>query len=520
MFGSPATRGRDKELKLLGTVYRCSMLHRLAILSLALPTAPLLADTAAAKMWEQNCASCHGDNGGGNSASSLLDEEWTTDGTDRGLYDSIEGGLQHLGMPAYGEAFTPAEVWSQVVLIREFRAEAQREEHPAAEAEKGTGSIEEGTGVYDTRHARFRLEEVPVEADELSGGFERPWAIDFLPDGRPLITERAGTLYVAEDPEDPASLREVTGTPQVWEHGQGGLLDVAVDPAYEQNGWIYLSFSQKSGEHDGKAVGNTAFVRGKIREEGGKLRWTDEQLLHRPDEGDDGPQGVHFGSRFAFDGDGHVFLVLGERGRNEASLEADNAWGKILRLNKDGSTPADGQPFSSDPEAVRGLWTLGHRNPQALLFQPGTDRLYAVEHGPRGGDELNLIEPGNSHGWSKRSYSINYNGTPRGDNPPWHEEAGYTEPVFYWIPSLAPCGAAFYTGDSLGDWGARDLFVTSLVDQELHRLRLADDGKSVTEHEVLLRGIGRLRDVATGPDGALWVVAEKPGRVFRLTPAD
>ncbi len=469
----------------------------------------------AAQLWEQNCASCHGEDGGGNSATSLLNDDWTTDGTDRGLYDATADGLKNLGMPGYADAFTPAELWSQVVHIRELRANAEREANPEAVAEVGTGDIEKGTGVYDTDRARFRLEEVPVEAED----FERPWAIDFLPDGRVLVTERAGTLYVL--PPDGGEAVAVEGTPEVWEHGQGGLLDVALDPAYGDNGWVYLSFSTSSGEVDGKAVGNTTFVRGKLRDGGnGRLEWVDQQLIHRPDEGDDGPQGVHFGSRFAFDGEGHVFLALGERGRNELSLKPDNVWGKVLRFRTDGSVPADGQPFADNPDAVRGLWTLGHRNQQALLFQPGTGRLYGVEHGPRGGDEINLIEPGESYGWSKHSYSINYNGNPRGEDAPWHAEAGETEPVFYWLPSIAPCGAAFYTGDALGGWGTRDLFVTSLVKQELHRMRLADDGKSVAEQEVLLRGIGRLRDVATGPDGALWIVAEKPGRVFRLVPAE
>ena len=473
---------------------------------------PVSAETTAAKLWQQNCASCHGENGEGNSASSLLDDAWETDGTDRGLYGSIDGGLKHLGMPAYNGAFTPAEIWSQVVHVRELRAAAEREANPEAAAEPGTGDIDKGTGTYATERARFRLEALPIDAQN----FDRPWAIDFLPDGRLLVTERAGSLLVVGD----KGTQRVEGTPEVWEHSQGGMLDVAVDPAYEDNGWVYLSFAQMSGKQGRKEVGNTAFVRGRIQtDNNGGLHWADEQLIHRPDERDDGPQGVHFGSRFAFDGEGHVFLALGERGRNELSLETGNAWGKILRLNMDGSTPAQGQPFEGDRLRVRGLWTLGHRNPQGLVVQPGTGRVYDIEHGPRGGDEINLIEPGKSYGWSTHSYSINYNGTPRGENAPWHAEAGYEEPVFYWLPSIAPCGAAFYTGDAFADWSG-DLFVTSLVKQELHRLRLAEDGKSVVEQEVLLRGVGRLRDVATGPDGALWIAAEKPGRIFRLVPAD
>ncbi|BAM02599.1 PQQ-dependent sugar dehydrogenase [Phycisphaera mikurensis] len=481
--------------------------------ALLLAATPAAAQSTAAKIWEQNCASCHGADGAGNSASSLLDDDWETDGTDRGLYASIDDGLKHLGMPAYGGALTPAEIWSQVVYLRELREDAERAENPAAVAKPGTGGVKEGTGVYATDRATFRLEEVPVNAATL----ERPWAIDFLPDGRVLLTERAGALLVV--PAGGGDAVRVAGTPRVWEHGQGGLLDVALDPAYRDNGWVYLSFSTSSGERDGRAVGNTAFVRGRIAGDGsGGLRWEDQQLVHRPDEADDGPQGVHFGSRFAFDGDGHVFVALGERGRNELSLETDTAFGKVLRLDEDGSVPADGQPFADDPAAVRGLWTLGHRNPQALLFQPGSGRLYGIEHGPRGGDEINLIEPGRSYGWSRYSYSINYNGTPRGRNAPWHAEAGETEPVFTWTPSIAPCGAAFYDADAFPGWRG-DLFVTSLVKQELHRIRLSKDGRSVAEQEVLLRGIGRLRDVATGPDGALWIAAEKPGRVFRVVPA-
>lgn len=468
----------------------------------------------AAKLWEQNCASCHGVDGAGNNATTLLDENWTADSSDRGLYKSIDSGLKHLGMPGYADAFTPAEIWSQVVHIRELRAAAEREANPAAIAVAGTGDVSEGTGVFDTDRARFRLEQVPVKAE----GLDRPWAIDFLPGGHVLMTERSGTLFVM--PQEGGEAVAVAGTPEVWAHAQGGLLDVAVDPDFADNGWIYLSFSDQSGEANGNAIGNTAFVRGRIQGLGsGAPKWVDEQLLHRPDTRDDGPQRVHFGTRFAFDGEGHMYVALGERGRNEASIEPDNAFGKVLRLHLDGSVPAEGQPFADVPDAIPGLWSSGHRNQQALVVQPGTGRLYDVEHGPRGGDELNLIEPGHNYGWSVVSYSINYNGTPRGDEAPWHAEAGFSEPVHYWTPSIAPCGAAFYAGDKLAGWKG-DLFVTALRKEELHRVRLSEDGRSVIEQEVLLRGIGRLRDVASGPDGALWIAAEQPGRIFRLVPAE
>ncbi|MEM8738658.1 MAG: PQQ-dependent sugar dehydrogenase [Planctomycetota bacterium] len=464
-------------------------------------------------VYAQNCAACHGANAEGGSAPSMLDDQWVTDGSDKALYDAIHYGLEDLGMPAYKGGLTEAQSWALVVYIRELRNGGPREITDP--------SVPDANGVYTTDHHRYRVEPV-------AGGLDRPWAIDFLPGGIVLVTERPGRLRLIVDGR--LVKRPVAGTPEVWNRGQGGLLDVAVDPDYATagspgEGWVYLSYAEVTDDSRNRPRGNTAVVRGKLERRGGRWHWTDEQTLFTTTAQHASPAGVHFGSRFVF-GDNHtLFFSIGDRGQQPRVQELAQPHGKVHRIHTDGSIPDDnpfapGNPGAADhPDAMPSVWSLGHRNPQGLAAHPVTGELYDVEHGPRGGDEINLVRKGENYGWPVVSYSINYNQTPRGDNPPWHEPMGFVEPLHYWIPSLGQCGSNFYVGDAFPAW-KHDFFVAALAKQEIRRVRFADDGVTVLEDEPIFRGLGRVRDVVTGPDGVLWVATEQPGLIRRLVPVD
>ena len=454
------------------------------------------------ELYKNNCLACHGENFSGGSAPSLLRDEWLTDGSDRALYNAIYDGIEDAGMPAYKGGMSESEAWALVVFLREQRDELRR-------AQLGN-SQPDPNGVYQTQHHAYRVEPV-------ADGLERPWAIDFLPDGTVLVTERPGRLRLIVNGK--LLKQPVAGTPEVWNHGQGGLLDVAVDPDYGDrgNGWIYLSYSEIT-DNAGKKGGMTAIVRGRLESRGNRYRWVDQQTLFTTPAEFASTRRVHFGSRFVFGDNDTLFFSVGDRGQQDRAQELDKPNGKVHRIHRDGSIPED-NPYVGQADVMPSVWSLGHRNPQGLAMHPVTGKLYDIEHGPRGGDEINLVEPGQNYGWPVVSYSMNYNQTPFGQNPPFHEDKGFVEPVYYWLPSIAQCGASFYTGSAFGQW-KNDLFVAALAKQEIRRVRLSEDGKRVVEDEPIFRGLGRVRDVVTGPDGTIYVATEQPGQIRRLVPAD
>lgn len=466
------------------------------------------------ELYKQNCISCHGDNMAGGSAPSMLDDEWLTDGSDRALYNAIYDGIEDAGMPAYKGGLSEPQAWALVVYLREIR-DGQRREALGP-------STPNDHDVYETQHHNYT-------AQTVAEGLVRPWAMEFLPDGTMLVSERAGQLRLIVD--DQLVEQPVVGTPEVWNHGQGGLLDIAVDPNYATadhpgHGWIYLSYAELTdhdGEHthNGKPGGHTAIVRGKLIEDQGQWRWVDQEKLFTtsPDMSNSG--GVHFGSRFVFENDDTLFFSVGDRGDQSHAQLLDKPNGKIHRIHTDGSIPKD-NPFVDQADVLPTIWSIGHRNPQGLVKHPVTGALYDIEHGPRGGDEINHVERGNNYGWPVVSYSMNYNQTAFGDNPPFHADKGFVEPIYYWTPSIAQCGSRFYVGDGFPNW-QNDLFVAALAKQEIRRVRLGDDGQSVIEDEPIYRGQGRIRDVIPGPDGALYVAVEHGGDsgfIRRLVPAD
>lgn len=442
------------------------------------------------------CSSCHGAKFEGGLGGSLVDGVWKRGGTDADITRSIAKGNLQMGMTPWEGVLTEKQIRGMVIFLREKERQTQIAgmNFPVPSPDKVTK-----TELHD-----YRIEMV------VEKGLEKPWAIAFLPDGRKLVTEKAGRLRIigADGSLDPVS---VSGVPESIEHGQGGLLEVALHPDFEKNGWVYLGLADgtrvndKDGKPQPKCI--TAVVRGRIKDH----QWTDSEWIYRPDAKFRSSSGAHFGTRFVFD-QGYIYFVIGERGGMMEAQDLARPSGKIFRLHDDGRVPAD-NPFVRTPDALPGIWSYGHRNPQGLAKDPRDGKLYSTEHGPRGGDELNLIQPGRNYGWPVITHGMNYDGTPM---VAITEKEGMEQPLVYWVPSIAACGLDFVTGDKFPKW-RDDALAGGLAQQEIRRIRVTD-GKVVSQ-EIILKNIGRVRDVATGNDGLIYVILNDPDRVVRLVPA-
>ena len=369
-----------------------------------------------------------------------------------------------------------------------------------------TAQIEE-TGQENTNENTEEQTEVPdpIEAESsdkysyemVVEGLDIPWGFTFLPDQSILITEKSGEIIHFKDGEK----TQIQGAPQVYDRGQGGLLDVVLHPDYENNGWIYFSYSSTEGEGNG---GNTAIMRAKL--EGNQL--TSKEVLYKASPNT--TKGQHFGSRIAFDKEGYLYFSAGERGErdvNPQDITRDN--GKVYRLNDDGSVPSD-NPFVGQENAVEAIYSYGHRNPQGMILNPETGEIWVHEHGPKGGDEINVVKKGANYGWPVVTYGENYSGTSITDE---RSRPDMEDPIFYWLPSIAPSGFAYVTSDKFPELKG-DLLVGSLKFQYLELLNL--DGKKINKRTKLLEGSGRMRDVRQGPDGNIYVAIEGKG-IAKLT---
>jgi glucose/arabinose dehydrogenase len=342
-----------------------------------------------------------------------------------------------------------------------------------------------------------------VRVETIARGLEHPWALAFLPDGRLLVTERPGRLRIVH--QDGRLSAPLAGVPQVQARGQGGLLDVALDPQFADNRLVYLSYAEPG---QGRTAG-TAVARGRLDE--GRLE--DVQVIYRQIPKVEGAN--HFGSRLVFARDGTLFVTQGERyDYRDQAQDLSSGLGKIVRLNPDGSVPRD-NPFVGRAGARPEIWSYGHRNVQSAALHPPTGQLWTVEHGARGGDELNRPEAGKNYGWPVISYGVNYSGTKIGEGT---AKPGMEQPLYYWDPVIAPSGMAFYTGDAFPDWRG-SLLIGSLRPGLLVRLTL-EDGR-VAREERYLGDLGeRIRDVRQGPDGLLYLLTDSSdGRLLRVLPA-
>ena len=343
-----------------------------------------------------------------------------------------------------------------------------------------------------------------LEVRTVARGLVYPWALAFLPDNTMLVTERPGRMrIVTNDGQVSAPLK---GVPEVWASGQGGLLDVVADKSFTQTRTIYFCFAERT---DGG--GRTAVARAKL--DSGKSQLDEVKIIFRQQ----GPlsSGNHYGCRIAQAEDGNLFVALGEHfAARDRAQGLDNHLGKVIRIAPDGSVPP-GNPFAGRADAKPEIWSYGHRNPQSLAFHPTTAELWEIEHGPRGGDEVNLIGKGRNYGWPVIGYGIDYSGAKI------HESAakdGMEQPLKYWVPSIAPSGMAFYTGKLFPKWNG-SLFLGALRGAMLVRLTVS--GNAVTAEERLLQNLNeRIRDVRQGPDGALWLLTDSSaGRILRVSPS-
>jgi glucose/arabinose dehydrogenase len=458
------------------------------------------------QLYSTHCAGCHGSKFEGGQGGVLVDGIWKHGSSDEEIYKSIAKGNLQMGMTPWEGILSSDQIRSLVIFLREKEKETLVKGMDFPKPSPDT--------VTKTKLHEYRIETL------VENGLKNPWAIAFLPDGRKLVTEKSGQLRFlgADGKLDP---KAIEGTPAVIDHGQGGLMEVAVHPDFEKNGWIYLGFSDGTrgkndrGKEDVQCI--TSVVRGKIKDH----QWTDQEWIYRADPKFRSNAGVHFGTRFVFD-KGYIYFVIGERGGLMQAQELSRPNGKIHRLHDDGRVPAD-NPFVKTKDAIASIWSYGHRNPQGLVMDPRDGTFYDTEHGPRGGDELNLVLPGRNYGWPVVTLGMNYNGMPMNYKDSEGKDVlsvtakeGMEPPITYWLPSIAVCGLDFYSGDKFPKWN-NDLLVGALAQQEVRRLRIVD--KKVVSQEIILKNIGRVRDVATGPDGLIYVILNGPDRIVRMVPA-
>jgi glucose/arabinose dehydrogenase len=442
--------------------------------------------------YNDTCAKCHGVNaeGGGGGTRTLLTEEKFDQKNDRTFFDAIKNGVHDMGMEAYGPSMTDEAIWAQVVHIRELQAKALRREK---------GAPQPVDGVYHSKRQNFRVETV------VDSGLKLPWGIGWLPDGKMLVTNRSGTLNIFNG----SARGVVEGLPRSVEQGQGGLMEVAAHPDYAKNGWLYLTIADPGQERGAM----TKIVRGKLQFTGDNARWTDQQTIWEADQKFYTGAGIHFGSKIVFDGKGHIFFSVGERGGNMLAQEITNPFGKIYRLNEDGTEPAD-NPFVGQAGAIKGIWSYGHRNPQGLAID-ASGQLWDTEHGPRGGDEVNKIEKGANYGWPVVCFGINYNDTPF--RIPWPKADQHINmPVFRWLPSIGASGFKLVNGSAYPQWKG-DMIAGGLSGKNVDRFRLVRG--NLVEREELLFDLGRVRDIGVGPDGLVYVVLNEPDKIVKLVPA-
>lgn len=343
--------------------------------------------------------------------------------------------------------------------------------------------------------------DAPIRAVVVARGLAHPWGLAFLPDGRMLVTEREGRLRIVS--KDGQLSAPLTGVPRVFARGQGGLLDVALSPSFATDRLVYLSFAEP-----GEGGAGTAVARGRL----GATGLEDTQVIWRQVPKTSGSN--HWGSRLTFARDGTLYVTTGDRySERDRAQDLSTTIGKVVRINPDGSTPAD-NPFVKRDGARPEIWSYGHRNLQGAALHPQTGQLFTLEHGARGGDELNRPQAGRNYGWPVITYGVDYSGLRIGEGT---AKAGMEQPLYYWDPVIAPSGATFYTGDALAGWRG-SLFVGSLRPGALVRLTL--DGDRVTGEERYLRDVGRVRDVVEGPDGLLYLLTDEgDGKVVRVEPA-
>ncbi len=441
------------------------------------------------KLIAEMCAGCHGPSLAGGTGPNLLDATWKNGGDDESILRSIRTGFPQSGMAGFGAALSEPELTALLGTIKRLTRQFALGLIPPS------APVEHAVTIQSERQ-KFRLETVAAPLDT-------PWGIVFLPDGRMLVSDRVGVIRLIEH----GTLRPdpIRDTPKPFVRQDGGYLDLIAHPDYATNGWLYLAYTELA---DNRRASMTRIVRGRIRDGA----WIDQQDIFRADQKLYYNDTSHYGCRFLFDRSGHLFFSLGDRGEAAAAQDLGSPLGKIHRVTDDGRVPPD-NPFAGRPGALGSIWSYGHRHVQGLQYHSATGKLWATEHGPRGGDELNRIEPGRNYGWPVISQGL----AQAREKIEGTERAGLEAPLAWWTPSIAPAAIEFYAGERYPQW-KHSLFLASLVGRHLRRIET--DGDRVVHQEVLFSEQGRVRDVVTGPDGLLYVALNNPGRIARLVPVE
>jgi len=466
---------------------------------------PALLQSRANEIYNTTCAACHGiTNQPGPSARALFATDFLSSRTDAQIVQVLTDGLPNTQNHSFKTLFFPDEIAQMPALLRIRGGIVNRKVGP----------------VPDINGKAFQSQKANFKAETLAKGFDQPWGMAFLPDGRLIFTERNGNIRFLN--KDGSVSEPVKGTPSVFVRQDGGMLDIALHPDFAKNGWIYISYSTVPPGYQVQPGDDTApnmsaptmtyVVRGKIN---ANNEWVNQQMLFNPPADSFRVSADHYGSRFLFDGKGHFFWSMGERHDMQMSQNLASPLGKIHRLNDDGSIPRD-NPFVNTPGALGSVWSFGHRNPEGLTFDPATGIFWETEHGPVGGDEVNIIEPGKNYGWGMATFGLEP-GIGR------LHATGVTDPITHYNPSIGPAGITFYTGNKFPAWKG-NLFITGMVGQKLIRMEIK--GRQIVSQEILLQDYGRVREVKMGPDGNLYLLLQnmngdpKGGSIVRLVPAN
>jgi aldose sugar dehydrogenase len=467
MYSKPKFKMSSFKFKLLG-------LFLIGFLSESFATPP---KPKANAIFQQYCASCHGQ-----TIEAFVDRNWKHGNTKPEIIKSIMDGYTAASMPS----------WKAILDEKQIEGLADY-------MVKSIKNVDTYKFSKVPKTDKFVSGNLKIKIDTVASGLSSPWGLTQLPKGEILVTDRSGELYMIDNQKNKI---KISGMPAVKAEGQGGLLDIEIHPKYSENGWIYISYSKIN--PDNKSEATTALIRGKIRDNA--FVETQELFVAKPYTGTQ----YHYGSRIVFDNNSMLFLSVGERGKHfEYAQKQDNDLGKVHRMFDDGRIPTDNPTFDAGHKTV---YSMGHRNPQGLVFNAVTKELWETEHGPRGGDEINLVKPSLNYGWPTISYGINYDGKPMAEAT---AKEGLQQPVHYYVPSIAPSGLAFVTSDKYPGWKG-SLLIGSLRFNYLERVELANN-KFVSSHKELLN-IGRVRNVKMGSDGYIYMGLEEPGIVVRLMP--
>ena len=458
----------------------------LCCLMFLLPTTLLYAQEGKS-LYATYCAGCHGARLQGNSAPMLVKTVWTYGRSRGALHRNIKFGIPGTDMAAFQTVLDD----QQIDAVVDFINAAQQT------------PLEVVRPLPDT----LRTEEYVLKVEKVvTEGLETPWGIAFVDAQHALITERKGTIRrLVGGQLDP---QPVEGLPVTHTRGTGGFMDIALDPAYAKNGWVYLAYSHyRDSDTSAEVPAMTKIIRGQIEGH----RWKNEQTLFEVPDSLQVVRGNRWGCRFLFDRAGDLYFTIGDMGQADASQNVRRAPGKVYRIHPDGSIPKD-NPYVGQPGALAAIFTIGNRNVQGLAQHPVRGDIWAAEHGPMGGDELNILKKGANYGWPGITYGVDYSGAIVSDKA---AQPGMEQPITYWTPSIAVCPIEFSTSPRFPRW-KNNLLVGALAFEELRRLVI--EGPQVVSQEMILKGFGRVRAIQTAPDGAVYVLLNSPDRVIRLTP--